>query len=252
MGYSPLKAARLLVYARLKRINTDKGLVRHLRKVPWVRIKLDFKRVHHRTKICRWRARHASLLEQVFHRVADLVASLVPTELLVIDSTPLEDYRDPEARVGFYARGPFKGFKVHLSVNQLGLPLRAAVTPGNRYDGRLMPILLVKSKYVLGDAAYDSKANRLACRAIGAKPLIARNPRRSKRRFRQPELLKHNRYLVEQFNAILKDLLAHCWQRVRGLVRKASLVYSALLAIHCLALRNLRLSKLRTVADYRY
>ena len=68
---------------------------------------------------------------------------MILTELLIIDSTPLVDEKDPDAKVGFNSRGPFKGFKIHLSVNQLGLPLKAILTPGNKHDSLFFPQLLL-------------------------------------------------------------------------------------------------------------
>ena len=60
--------------------------------------------------------------------------------------------------------------------------------------------------YVLADAGYDSKSNIEAVRAIGAEPVIAPNPRRGKRRrFKHGELVKTKRYLVEQFNGLVKN-----------------------------------------------
>ncbi len=47
-----------------------------------------------------------------------------------------------EARWGHTGRGKFRGFKLHAAVNQLGLPLRALVTPGNCYDSPFLPKLI--------------------------------------------------------------------------------------------------------------
>ena len=75
------------------------------------------------------------------------------------------------------SRGKFRGFKLHAVVNQLGLPLKAKVTPGNRYDSPLLPELLddLEADYILADARYDSKRNIKAVKAMGAKPVIASN-----------------------------------------------------------------------------
>jgi IS5 family transposase len=71
--------------------------------------------------------------------------------------------------------------------------MKAVVTPGNRYDSPLLPLLLedLEADYVLADAGYHSKRNIKAVRAIGAEPVIARNPRRGRRRrIRHSRLLK--------------------------------------------------------------
>lgn len=85
-GYPRLQAVRLLVYARLKGIGTDKGLTHHLKRNRRAVRALGFKRVPHRTTVGRWWRRYAELLQRP-----------LPCKLLVVDSTPLEDRRDPEA-----------------------------------------------------------------------------------------------------------------------------------------------------------
>jgi transposase len=196
-------------------------------------------------------------MREAFEKLAGIVTMLTPTELLVVDSTPLEDWRDPEAKWGYYSRGPFKGFKVHVSVNQHGLPLKALVTPGNRYDSPFMPKLIhgSKAKDVIADAAYDAESSRKACREIGAKPHIATNPRRSGKRRYTPPLCKRKRYIVEQFNSRLKDMLNNCWRWFKGLAKKATIVYSALVAMLAIALQALLQNKpelLRKIGTYRY
>ena len=170
-----------------------------------------------------------------------------------MDSTPLEDEKDPDARVGFYSRGPFKGFKAHLSVNQLGLPLRAEVTAGNRHDCPLLPKLLVKSEQTLGDG-YDSKSNRKVIRSIGSKPVIAKNRRRSKKRRWVPKILRKKRYIIEQFNSLIKEVLRECWKGFKGLEKKASIVYSALISILLIALQAMLngSSPSRKISEYWY
>lgn len=80
---------------------------------------------------------------------------------MIADSTPLEGLYDLEAEWGFTRKGPFKGFKLHAVVNQLGLPLKAKVTPANRHDSPLLPSLLddLGAEYVLADAGYDFRSN---------------------------------------------------------------------------------------------
>lgn len=248
---------KLLVYAQLKGIHKDETLEKHLRKNPKIRKGLGLKGVPDRTTIGRWKRGYEFVVKEAFEELAELIGFIVPSELLVVDSTPLEDRRDPDARVGFYSRGPFKGFKAHVSVDQLGLPRKACITPGNKHDSPFMPELIhgLKAKHVIGDAGYDAESNRKACREIGAKPHIATNPRRSGRRRYTPPLCKRKRYIVEQFNSRLKDMLNGCWRKVRGLAKKATLVYSALTAMLVIALQALLLeepSLLRKVGLYRY
>lgn len=256
-GYGRRPAVKLLVYAQLKSIHKDEVLEKHLRKNQKIAKGLGLDGIPDRTTIGRWKGRYELVAKEAFERLAKLIGMLVPSELLVVDSTPLEDWRDPKARVGFYSRGPFKGFKVHVSVDQLGLPRKAVATPGNRYDSPFLPELIsdLKPKDVIGDAAYDSKANRKACRRAGAKPHIATNPRRSGKRRYMPPLCKREHYIIEQFNSRLNDMLNNCWQKVRGLAKKATLVYSTMLAMLTIALQALligELKLLRKISLYRY
>jgi len=227
---------RLLVYMMLARVLTDKGLIRHLRRHPRIAKELGFRTIPHRTTVGRWRRRYRNVLKQVFEDIADLISKIVPTEIEIVDSTPLEDADDPDARIGFTSKGAFKGFKAHLGVNQIGVALRAKITKGNEHDSPHFPDLIVKSEYILGDKGYDAKSNRDAAKAIGAVPVIAVNPRNTKhkkpRECKHKEILKRKRYIVEQFNALLKEVLDECWKRFKGLTAKCSLVYSALIAIN--------------------
>jgi len=256
-GYGRLLAVRLLVFAQLVGIHKDEVLERYLRENRGIARILGFKEIPDRTTIGRWKQKLAPVAKEAFEKLSTIIGMLTETELLVVDSTPLEDLHDPEAEWGFYSRGAFKGFKVHISVDQEGLPRKALVTPGNRHDSPFLPKLIdgQRAKHVVADAGYDAKENRRACRRIGAKPHIARNPRRSGKRRYTPALCKRKRYVVEQFNSRLKEMLQGCWVRFKGLARKATIVYTALIAMLAIALKALiedRPELLRRIGAYRY
>ena len=239
-GYPRLQAVRLLVYAKLRGIETDKGLVRHLKKGRRALKALGFKRVPHRTTVGRWWRRYAELLKEIFEMLAELLQHPLPCRLLVVDSTPLEDRRDPEGRWGYTSRGPFKGFKLHVAVNQEGLPLRALVTPGNRYDSPFLPTLIqgLKPERVVADAGYDSKENREAVKKAGAVAVITRNPRRKGKTGFRSILRRGRQYLVEQFNSLVKgQILKGCWKHVNGLRKKAGQVYAGLISLLTISLK---------------
>jgi len=254
-GYPLIIVVRLLAYAILSRCLTDKGLIRRSSKKPNVAKALGLKQILHRTTVGRWRKRHAKLMEDVFAGIVDLLVFLLPTEMLIADLSPIKDYNDPEAEIGFYSRGYFIGFKVHVSVNQLGLPLRFKTTTGNKHDCPILPELLVKTNYLLRGADYDSKLNRDLCKAIGAKPLIARNRRRRNKRRWTPKLLKKFRYIVEQFNSLLKGVLQKSWQHFRRLDKKRALIASFVVAINLIALHAIfsdNMQLLRKVSEFWY
>jgi transposase len=176
-GYGQLRAIRILVYARLIGQINDTRLVEHLKRHIHDLRKLGLSCVPDRTTVGRWWRRYINVLEETFKKIADIVQVLAPTTHLIADSTPLLDLYDMEAKCGFTCRGRFKGFKLHAVVNQLGLPLKAIVTPGNRFDSPFLPKLIedLEAQYVLADAGYHSLQNIKAVKDMGAKPIIAVN-----------------------------------------------------------------------------
>jgi transposase len=255
-GYGPLKAIRVLVFARLKGLENDTRIVEHLKKHTSTTRTLGLCKVPDRTTVGRWWRRYLSLLEETFGKISDTLQLIAPTSIVVVDSTPLVDLYDMEAGWGYTSRGKFRGFKLHVAVNQLGLPLRAVVTPGNRYDSPFLPGLIedLEADYVLADAGYDSKANASAVKDIDAEPVIACNPRRGKRKkIKHAKLLKTKRYVVEQFNGHLKsNVLRECWVRPRGLVKKAAMVMAGLISYDAEAMKSLLLGEesLKCVSKY--
>ena len=255
-GYGRVKALRVLVYARLKGLENDTRVVEHLKKQTQTARALGLRSVPDRTTVGRWWRRYLSLLEETFTKISSMLQLVEPTTLLIVDSTPLVDLYDMEAGWGHTSRGKFRGFKLHAAVNQRGLPLKALVTSGNRYDSPFLPKLIedLEADYVLADAGYDSKTNSAAAKAIDAEPVIAPNPRRGKRRkIKHAELLKTKRYVVEQFNGYLKaNVLKECWVRPRGLVKKAAMVMAGLISYDAEAIRSLIVGEesLKTVSKY--
>lgn len=255
-GYGRLRALRVLVYARLKGLENDTRVVEHLKKHSDAARTLGLCKVPNRTTVGRWWRRHLGLLEETFEKIANMLQLITPTTFLIVDSTPLVDLYDMEAGWGHTGRGKFRGFKLHAAVNQLGLPLKAMVTSGNRYDSPFLPKLIedLEADYVLADAGYDSRANNRAVKAIEAEPVIASNPRRGKRkRIKHAKFLKTRRYVVEQFNGHLKaNVLRNCWVRPKGLVKKAAMVMAGLISYDAEAIRSLIVGEqsLKTVSKY--
>ena len=133
-GYGRLRALRVLVYARLKGLENDTRTIEHLKKHMWAARTLGLRSIPDRTTVGRWWRRYLSHLEETFKKISGMLRLITPTTLLIADSTPLVDLYDLEAKWGYTSKGPFRGFKLHTVVNQLGLPMKAVVTPGNRYD----------------------------------------------------------------------------------------------------------------------
>jgi hypothetical protein len=243
-GYGQLKAIRILVYARLKGLQNDTRIHWHLKRHAYIAKKLGLQNIPDRTTIGRWWKRYIAILEETFKKTADIIQLLVSTTHLIADSTPLVDLYDMEAKWGFSSRGPFKGFKLHAVVNQLGLPLKAIVSPGNRFDSIFLPKLIedLEAKYVLADAGYHSLKNIKAVEAIGAVPIIAINPRQKGKQTKvsNAEFFRGKRYPVEQFNCHVKhNILRGCWSRPKGLVKKTAMVFAGLICVEANAIEAL-------------
>jgi transposase len=256
-GYGRVKALRILVYARLKGLENDTRVVEHLKKHSWIAKTLGLQAVPDRTTVGRWWRRHLYLLEELLAKMKNVLQLAVPTTIAIVDSSPLADLYDMEAAWGYSTRGKFRGFKLHAAVNQLGLPLNAIVTPGNKYDGPYLPKLIkdLEADYVLADGAYCSKPNYLAVKAINAVPVIADNPRNKgkERKIACSELLRSKRYVIEQFNGLVKDeVLDGCWLKPRGIVKKTSMVMAGLISLDANAVAALVEGEesLRTVSKY--
>jgi len=110
----------------------------------------------------------------------------------------------------------WKGYKLHLDVSDIGIPLTAVVTAANVHDSRLAIPLeklteqRVLSFYSLMDSAYDAKAIDAFIRSRGRIPII--DPNRRNGKGRAPlEGAKKERYkirtAVERAYSHLKDHL---------------------------------------------
>ena len=240
-GYGIKTAIRILVYARLKGLENDTRIFWHLKRHPKDAKNLGLDSTPDRTTIGRWWTRYLSALQEVMNKMADLIKGNIHTTHLIVDSTPLKDMHDMEAKWGFTSRGPVKGFKLHVAVNQLGLPLKAIVTPGNRFDSIFLPKLIedLEADFVLADAGYHSLKNLEAVKNMGAVPIIAINPRRQGKegKISNSVFFGGRRWPVEQFNGHCKaNVLRGCWVRPKGLAKKTAMVLAALISINVSAI----------------
>lgn len=127
-GYPWHVIVRILVYAILSGIFTNKGLVTRLHQNPEITRKLGLRKAH-RKSIARWKKNKWLLLQVVIYNLGNLVQVLVPTTKLV-DSAPIVDENDSDAKKGKCSRGWFIGFKIHIVVNRLKIPSRAIFSTG--------------------------------------------------------------------------------------------------------------------------
>ncbi len=118
----------------------------------------------------------------------------------------------------------WNGFKLHVDVNDNGLPLSAILTSASVHDSQVaIPLMKltsdkVTSCYDLMDAAYDARPIWEQSRALGHVPIIDRNPRGGAVIPMAPhEAQRYNeRTASERFNSRLKEAFGGRNVMVRG------------------------------------
>jgi IS5 family transposase len=135
----------------------------------------------------------------------------------------------------------WKGYKLHLDVTDLGIPVTAIVTGANIHDSQVaIPMEKLTERkitflYSVMDSAYDAAPIKNYIDGKGRVPLIDPNKRRGNERIpftpAQKERFKI-RTTVERANAHLKDWLVPAQIFVRG-VKKVS--FQLLCGVLCLA-----------------
>jgi len=156
--------------------------------------------------------------------------------------------------VGIDGHKKRKGTKVHVLVNEDGLPWSVVVGPGNEHDSRRFEEVLgglrvkksgrgrarTRPKVVYADAAYDAKAIREGLRRRGIRAGIPKNPRRGKRTRGGKRAFRRRkaRSSVERFFGWLKGGFRRL--TVRHERRLATFLAFVLLACSLIAWRILR------------
>ena len=107
-GYGRLKAARV-------GLENDTRLVEYLKKHTNALNGLGLGSVPDRTTVGRWWRRYLTLLEETFAKLADMLRLVMPTSLLIVDSTPLVDLYDMEAMWGHTRQRKIPRFQVACS-----------------------------------------------------------------------------------------------------------------------------------------
>ncbi len=118
----------------------------------------------------------------------------------------------------------WSGYKLHLDINDCGLPLSAVLTSASVHDSQVaIPLMKltaskVHSCYDLMDAAYDAAQIWEQSRELGHVPIIDRNPRGKEVVPMAPhEARRYNeRTAAERGNGRLKDELGGRCVQVRG------------------------------------
>ena len=171
-GYKTFLKVRLLLYEKLKGYFSTRKLRNHLQKRPNILMKLELKTLPSRKTIDRWKKQLGEILEQFIRLTGDNYIQTKLSEWTILDSTPMEDENDTEAKTGYTSKGKFRGFKLHMSCDEYEVPLRAIVTTGNVHDSQKGKHLLAPTPLTGGDAGYDDKEIKKAAKQLGSKPII--------------------------------------------------------------------------------
>lgn len=239
-GYGIVRILRFLLYSVAKRIFETRTFLDYLKKNPHEMRTLGFKNLPHRSTVDNWKAEHWLLIRDATSILGTKYTIFRNIKFTLLDSTPLPDSKDPDAKSGKYSKGWFKGFKIHTNCDDLRVPLRAEFTTGNVHDAKPAPTLLVESPYTLGDAAYDSKKLREEALAKNTVLIADENRRRKKKRKKRPILLKKCSYIREQQNNLLKQhVMQHSWTKIKGFFKKATFAFLSVLLLQAMAIYTL-------------
>lgn len=136
----------------------------------------------------------------------------------------------------------WKGYKLHLDVSDLGIPVCAVLTGANVHDSQLaIPMEKITGKrvtflYSLMDAAYDAGEIADFIRSRGRVPLIDSNKRgKEKRRFSPCEQERFKiRSSVERANSNLKEWLLSAHIHVKGYKKVKQQVMFSVIMLACI------------------
>jgi len=238
-----LLVLRLLLYSVLAEVFSTRKLVKHLQKRSGVLKKLGFAKLPVRRTIDAWFAKYEALLDEVIRVAGDRYLQLSESDWTLLDSTPIPDKNDPDARKGYTSKGEFWGFKLHLSCDEHCVPLRATFTTGNVHDSQKAHLILAPTPKVGGDSAYDFEKLKVTVMEQQSKAYFVHNPRRKGKEKKRPtpKILKQVRVRVEQCNSILKEqALQRTWTKIKGFAKKATRCLLTVLALQALAIHNLK------------
>lgn len=242
-GYELILRLKLILYGHLMALFSTRKLINHFKKRRNILERLGFQKLPDRRTIDRWKKKLDNEFKQLVRLTGDKYLQAKLSEWTILDSTPLVDECDNEAKVGHNSQGKFKGFKLHMSCDEHEIPLRAVVTSANVHDSTKAEELLAPTKRTGGDSGYDAERIKKAVKDIGSKPLFVHNPRREgkEKKRKTPKILRRVRVVIEQCNGFIKSqIMQHAWTIVKGLTAKAVFALTAVLAMQGLALFNLR------------
>jgi len=132
------------------------------------------------------------------------------------------------------------GFKLHVDVNDCGLPISAVLTSASLHDSQVaIPLMKMTSAkinycYDVMDAAYDAEAINKVSKELGHVPIIDKNPRNEKEPIPMAphEKIRYKeRTVVERFNSRIKEEFGANNVMVRGAKKVKSHLMFGVIAI---------------------
>jgi len=142
----------------------------------------------------------------------------------------------------------WKGYKLHVSSSDGGIPLAAVLTSASPHDSQAAIPLMQKTEAVVGqifydlaDSAYDAPEIHEFSRNLGHVPVIDPNKRRSDAKELEPDRKKRfrGRTVVERTNSEIKDNYGGRHIRVKGPTKVFCHLMFGLLAITVKQLFNI-------------
>jgi len=279
---NPLGLFKAHLFKRLKDVPSDRELMRRLANDPYLRSICDIEageEPYGRSVLSRFRQRIGpeKLGRIVDHTVRELVrGDMIEGKAIALDATFIKayskrdpsnnrrGYSDPDARVGRAEKGKDLGYKAHIAVDTKSeLPIVSIVVPANENEKKHEQTLLrnslrfVRTKRLVADSQYSSKAFREKCAKKGVEPIIPypANQRKGEkgllrvdRKFRPhgPTRLKRlyrKRSSIERTISRLKEHVSLRNHKLRGLRNIVIHVQYCILAMLFIALAALKMRK---------
>ena len=206
--HPPLAILRALIYQRLRQIPSWRQLAQTIRSDTGLAERLGFQRPPSHYSFSDFTRRIGEeAFNEIFYAFVERLRILMPDlgRIVAVDSTQVDAYSklpregfkgtDPDAAFGFTRKVSRKrfwtyGYKLHVACDaEHDIPLSFKVVPANKSDMNMLYDQLKllaahgsKPQVLTADAGHDSKLNIFRCIKYGIQPVIALNPRRSRKK----------------------------------------------------------------------
>jgi len=206
--HPPLAMLRALIYQRLRQIPSWRQLAQTIRSDRSLAERLGFHRSPSHYSFSDFTRRIGDeVFNEIFYALVERLRMLMPDlgRIVAVDSTqvdaysklPREGFRgtDPDAAFGFTRKVSRKrfwtyGYKLHVACDaEHDIPLSFMIVSANKSDMNMLHDQLkllathgIKPRVLTADAGHDSRRNIFRCIQYGIKPVIALNPRRSRKK----------------------------------------------------------------------